>query len=402
MFTKEQLAKWRSEGFIFGDFYDTVAVEKKEENETGEKLEGRYDFLPVVSVNMTEDPKNAIICINSGNKFSNEVIDLGNDYDKDKRAYAVAQIIVTKNSQTRIPVLVKKGYDPIFFQDEDGKLSFNCSESGVKLSYIDSESVDFNNDNSKYNNNDAEYGDVFVLCLTPTKLPRGKEFTITVYATDNNDRNPSTRRGICGKFKLTVVQKDVFMTEEIDSLLAINESLVDNDKICFRVADKELASLLQNNKLVLNNYAGKTGFDRMNSYNALGYIKVEKYFNQIDTWIRDSEDGYDLVPQKYKSGMDNVFLRFIESEIKGKIGYHVFYFVLLDGYHVLLLIVNNCNPNFPKFIIVDQLRIRKYYDLQNIDQQMLEMTKNNYKGACDSAHRKDINSSIKLSKITRI
>lgn len=401
MFTKEQLAKWRSEGFIFDKFYDEVAVDKTGKVQSEDDSSSRYDFLPVVSVNTTEDPKNAIICISNGKNFKNETINLGDDYDKDKKNYTIAYIVITRNSPSRIPLMVRRGYDPDFFQDEDGRLSFVSSESKIQMSYIDSEDTDFDSDAKKYNINDAENGDVFVLSITPSRLERGKEFTISVYATDNNDRNPSTRKGICGKFKFIVVQQDVFMTEEIDLLLEINEGLVNNDEICFRVADKELASLLQNSRLVLTNYVGKTGFDRVKEYKAMGYVKVEKYFNQSNIWIRASENGYDLVPQKYKPGMDQVFFNFISSEIKDKIGYHVYYFVLLDGYHVLLLIVNNCNPNSPKFLIVDQLRIRKYIDLLDIDKQMLEMTRNNYKGACDSSHRKDINSSIQLSKMKR-
>lgn len=46
MFTKEQLAKWRSEGFVFDNFYDEVAVEKKENVTTNYSISGYWSSDP--------------------------------------------------------------------------------------------------------------------------------------------------------------------------------------------------------------------------------------------------------------------------------------------------------------------------------------------------------------------
>ena len=174
-----------------------------------------------------------------------------------------------------------------------------------------------------------------------------------------------------------------------------------NDRVCFRVADKELASLFANSALVLNNYTGKNGFHRMVDYKEKGYVKSTKYFNQSEIWIRATEDEYNLKPQKFRNEKEKVFLDYINPEIKNKIGFHVYYFVLLKGYHVLLLIVDNSEPSNAKFIIVDQIRVRKWIELEEVNVQMLEMTRNNYKGACDDAGRTDIDSSIQLWKLKR-
>jgi hypothetical protein len=52
-----------------------------------------------------------------------------------------------------------------------------------------------------------------------------------------------------------------------------------------------------------------------------------------------------------------------------------------------------------RYKIIDQIREREWDEMSNLDKALLDMTINNYNGACDAAKRKDIDSSINLCKI---
>lgn len=369
--TFERLKKM---GIDFDDDFENLMVKplEKQSEKIEEKKEvdvDRYDFLPIVKVNNSEDAKNAIISVKENETYKKDKIDLGADYDKDKRDYLVADIIITQNSVARIPLMVKRGFDPWGLQDDDGVLTFECSNSSVKLKFIDREDTDYKDTAKEYNLNKAANGDVFVMEITPSSLKRGTKFTITVYASDNDDRNKSSRKGVCGKFNLKIVEQDVFMEEEKEKVAITNENLVGVDRICFRVADKELAELLNNNKLVLSNYANENSYTRMKSYKSLGLIKNEKIFDQFIF-----KGGGNYVPQEYSGSNSNPFQNYFEPLIKGKIGYHIFYFSLLEGYHVLTLIINNTEEVNRKFLVLDQIRIRKWDDFENIDKEMLRLT----------------------------
>ena len=363
----------------------------------------RYDFLPVVRINDSEDPKNAVISLDSTQESKVEYLNLGNDYNEKWRNYPVANIVIAKNSTARIPLQIKRGYDPNGLQDEDGILEFKTSNGSVKLNCIDEDDTDYDEGEDKYDLADAEYGDELVLEIDAKALARGTKFNITVYASDDDDGWGSTskRKGICGKFNVQIVERDVFLEEDKQILLETNESLVSNDKICFRVADKQMANIFNNKALVANSYGGKNGFDRMREHSSNGYTKSTKFFNQSEIWVRQTEDGYDLKPVKYKPGHAKDFYNYINNEIKGKIGYHIYYFVLLKGYHVLMILVDNTDLKSSRFVIIDQIRVRDWKNLIIFDEEMLGMTRNNYNGACDHSNRKDIDSSIQLWKLQR-
>ena len=53
MFTKQQLAKWRNEGFVFPEFYDEVAVDEKKKEEKFNEVKN----IPLVSFKGTAPPK---------------------------------------------------------------------------------------------------------------------------------------------------------------------------------------------------------------------------------------------------------------------------------------------------------------------------------------------------------
>lgn len=195
-----------------------------------------------------------------------------------------------------------------------------------------------------------------------------------------------------------VNEKSVFDRTAKDTLLTENEKLVQVDKVCFRVADKELSLLLSDKSLILNNYADLSGFSRMDDYGKKGYIYKSKKFLQNVIWKRDSEGKYKLKPYAFAEEQKTCFSDFIK-ETMPCMGIHVYHFILLNGYHVLVLIVDNTNNCYPKFKIIDQLKFREWDDLSNIDKEMLAMTRNNYEGACNASDRYDINSSVNLCKI---
>ncbi|WP_343665374.1 hypothetical protein [Chryseobacterium mucoviscidosis] len=381
---------------------DSMDVQNKKVFQTGNK----NDFLPVVKTNDSEDPKNAVISLDDCIESKIEYLNLGNDYDDEWKKYPVANIVIAKNSIARIPLRVKMGYDPIGWQDGDGILEFKSSNASAKLKFIDNDDTNYDNDEDKYDLKDAEYGDELVMEIDAKAVARGTKFNISVYASDDDDGiftngNQSKRRGICGKFNVKVVEKDVLLSEDKEKLIELNENLIGSDRICFRVADKQMAKIFDNNNLVASSYDGKNGFDRMKEHSNKGYTKSTKFFNQTEIWVRQTEDGYNLKPIKYKSGHDKDFYNYIHNEIKGRIGYHLYYFVLLKGYHVLMILVDNTNPKSPKFIIIDQIRVREWKNLSNFGEEMLQMTKNNYTGACDHSNRKDTDSSIQLWKLQR-
>jgi hypothetical protein len=197
-----------------------------------------------------------------------------------------------------------------------------------------------------------------------------------------------------------VDEKSVFTRSEKDKVVIENSLLINNDKVCFRVADKALDKLLNDNSLVLSSYSSLSGFTRMDEYEKKGYLHNRQKFNQATIWKRKTNKGYDLMPYDFQVGQSNCFSNFINNSMPC-MGIHIYHYILLNGYHVLLLLVDNTNSCYPKFKILDQLKDREWDDFSNLDISLLNMTINNYNGACDASNRKDINSSINLCKIKR-
>ncbi|WP_338359903.1 hypothetical protein [Yeosuana marina] len=330
----------------------------------------RYDFLPVVKINKTEEPKNAIISLKECTTHTKSKLNLGSDYDEEHREYIVADIVIAKNSTARIPLMVKRGYDPWGFQNDDGVLDFKSSNGSIKMNFIDNDDTDYREGEDKYDLNNAENGDELVLEITAKALSRGNAFSISVYASDNKKYGniKSKRKALCGKFNIKVIENDVFMEEERELVIRKNEELVGNDKVCFRVADKALSNMFDNKKLVLNSYANENSYTRMKSYKKLGYVKEEKIFDQF---IYKGGGNYE--PTEY-SKSNKLFFSYFSKQIKSKLGYHIYYFSMVKGYHVLLLIIDNTDPCNVKFKILDQIRIRKEDSFDNIDKEMLRLT----------------------------
>lgn len=198
-----------------------------------------------------------------------------------------------------------------------------------------------------------------------------------------------------------VDEKSAFTRIQRDDIITLNKSLINNDSVCFRVADKAISGLLNDPGLILSSYANLTGFTRMKDYEDKGYVFHEQKFNQSIIWKRKSENGYDFKPFAFRTGQENCFSKFVQDTMLC-LGVHVYHYILLNGYHVLILLVDNTNSCYPKFKILDQLKERDWQDLSKLDGELLTMTRNNYEGACDSSNRKDIDSTINLCKIQSV
>jgi len=347
-----------------------------------ESVANRYDFLPVVKINSNELSKNAVFSLNNCKNSPLESIDLGLDYDRKLRTYSVANIIIAKNSVSRIPLLVKMGYDPVGFQDGDGILEFKCSNSSVKLKFIDNDDTDYDEGEDKYNLKDAEYGDEFVLEINASTLARSTKFSISVYASDDGDgvSKTSNRKEICGKFNFKVVEKDVFLKEEVDKLeemiktiaVKINKSPNTGEyrktrNYCVFATDRYIGALLNNNKdfytyndsteKVTNFESLLSGTFRAGNLKKNGYIsdyviyKDNELLKPISANIQKVKDDVTYDALSIKKGL---LMGFISKSINNKIGFHIFYTTYSDDFHVQTLIIDNTNPCNATYRIVDQ------------------------------------------------
>lgn len=350
------------------------------ENKKVIEIFDKYDFLPVVKINNTESPKNAIISLNNCKNSPLESINLGSDYDKEVRTYFVASIIIAKNSVSKIPLLVKMGYDPIGFQDGDGILDFKCSNGSVKFSLIDNDDTDYEQGEDKYDLKDAEYGDEFVLEINASALTRGTKFSISVNASDDGDGfgKTSNRKKICGKFNIQVVEKDVFLNEELkkgfDTLSIISQEYRNKPtegeysvNYCIQGADRFLGAVVENKKefytyddkkkIRLNVPDLSNAIFRAKKLKSLGYgFNYTEFDNNIF--------GYREVNQKDEYGNNpsrNLFLKnnkgivdYFQSMIKNKIGFHIFYLSIVDALHTLFIIIDNRQPCSPTYKIYDE------------------------------------------------
>lgn len=377
-------------GFFLNTFkimYNDVAkinALKEKTREKAEKLReiigSKYDFLPVVKTNGDEKAKNSIVSLNDCQASKLEYLSLGNDYDEQWRKYPVANIVIAKNSVARIPLLVKMGYDPIGPQDGDGVLEFKSSNASAKLNFIASDDTDYEAGEDKYDLKDAEYGDEFVLEIDAKALARGTKFTISVFASDDNDGlgKTSTRKGICGKFNVKVVEKDVFLDEEFkkgfDLLSVISQKHKKKPKhgeysqdYCIQGADRFLGAVVNNqkdfytyddeNEKLIHSPGFTTATARAKQIKELGYGFDYKEFDGSIFGFQEiqKQDEYGNNPTrkllfKNKESIDGYF----QSIIKDKMGIHIFYLSIVDALHTLFIVVDNKNPRNPSYKIYDE------------------------------------------------
>lgn len=393
MFTKEQLEKWERLGFTFPTEYKHWAIEEI----SNEGAVSRYDFLPIVFVNTSRQEKNCIVFIGDCKGSPNTKINLGMDYDDNKRVYTVPVITIAKNSISRIPVIVERGYDPVGFQDGDGVLKFRASK-GVKISCFDSSDTDYDSADV-YDLTDAAIGDRFVLEVDAKNLNRGDVVDIQIIASDDDDGyfGTSTKRsGICGQFQLKVVDLDSFLNEEFDPAIDLINSIAEkynkrptngeySINYCIQAADRFLGKLLNDDK---NFYTYDDESEKLinspNLYNAitrakkikeLGYAKDFRefsglIFNPVPVYETDQYGNNPSYTLRLKEG--GTVKDYFSKLVGKRIGYHVFYLSLVDSFHTLILIVDSTNPCDQRYAIYDEAGLSKNYGkFSDIEQGIL-------------------------------
>ena len=355
---------------------NSVSLSSRKELDVGD----RYDFIPVVKINKSEDSKNAIISLTDCKESKLEYLNLGIDYDNEWKKYPVANIVIAKMSTARIPLLVKMGFDPRGWQDGDGILEFRSSNASTKLKFIDNDDTDYNDGEDKYDLKDAEYGDELVMEINAKELARGSKFSVSVYASDDGDGFGSTskRKKICGKFNLRVVDRDVFMFYELKKGLDLLSIISQEHKkkptegeysvnYCIQGADRFLGALVSNqkdfytyddeNEKLIHSPGFTTAIDRAKKINQLGYGFNYKEFDGGIFGIQEINkiDKYGNNPSRELFLRDNSSINnYFQSMVKNKIGIHIFYLSIVEAFHTLFIIVDNSNPSNSTYKIYDE------------------------------------------------
>ncbi|WP_271785416.1 hypothetical protein [Aquimarina algiphila] len=346
------------------------------------------DFAPIVVINEDEEGENAMWSTQNCSISKKEKLTLSDDFDEDLREYIVPEIVIAQNSTSKIPLKIKQGYDD-WWDDNDGIIEFTSSNDNVIISI---EGVDSETKNEK----EVEYGDEIIIEVSfKNRLNRGQKFSIDIKGKDGENIEVS------GKLNFTIIEKDVFMSYEGQIILdenkdigwgdwfngAINYITGSFDEVCVRVVDKQFSKLVDNESLVLKSYSKLTGMDRADKYKTLGYVKSSRKFTQKETWVRVNTDDFEVKPVSYRKGKESIFTDYIEPEIKNKIGYHLYYYVLLSGYHVLMILVDNRNPCTPMYKILDQIKDRPFKELKDLNEDLLTMAKSNYEIAVERVQK---------------
>jgi hypothetical protein len=252
----------------------------------------------------------------------------------------------------------------IWFSVSDGsKESTSNTDGNIYLELSDTTNFEI----SKESYSRIDYGDKIKVKVTAKKGSANKNTYLDVYADDW-----ATSKRHCGKILLKVIKKrdkDQFNQEEIDLLINENENLVGNDKICFRVADKQLSKILNDSSLTIKSYFKQNSYTRAETIKSQGYINESKIFNQF---IFKGGGVYE--PKEYSDGNKKVFSEYFKKEINKRSGLHIYYFSLVKGYHVLTIVVNSKDPCKITFQIYDQIKIREEMSLDELDTEMLRLT----------------------------
>lgn len=225
--------------------------------------------------------------------------------------------------------------------------------------------------------------------LSTTEWSAENEWIIKTQITGKKEGNTIINVKIEGKslnsIKIKCINyKDVFNDEEIKRLLselnyikpkADAETAPEYDEnYCMQAAERGLSELLQNftdfysverntekhrNRI---GFSGLNAIDRGDKIKSLGFVSDKFEFNEysIDHEKRKSitdsasygKVKYDIVSLQTEAlkKLSNYF----SNIIKNKIGFHVFYFTVTNGFHTLLLLIDNTNPCSSKYAVYDQ------------------------------------------------
>jgi len=190
---------------------------------------GVYDFAPIVIINKKKDGENALWSLEDCVLSKKERLLLSSAFDEDLRKYIVPEIVIAKNSVSKIPIKIVQGYDPLGFQDNDGLVEFSCTNSKVTI---------------KPESKKVSYGNKIEILIEHT-LMRGDKFSIDIKGKDDDDDTfkSSDLIVVSGKLNFTIIEKDVFMEEEIKR--EIEEKELSNVIMIPALEQKDLFTLIR-------------------------------------------------------------------------------------------------------------------------------------------------------------
>lgn len=277
--------------------------------------------------------------------------------------------------------------------------------TGLPLGHKNLVQFKLSGDSSWY---DGKYEVMFTpsngIILTSTKFDAKAGWIIQTYITCKTlVNNPTIIVQIDGKetnpisLKFANRDKDVFSEDEVNNLINENATLIQKDKVCFRVADKGISKLLNTPSTIIKNYGGENSYTRARTLLSQGYIKDEIIINQYSF-----DTGGLTKPDKFSKGKESIISNSIDKTLKNRNGFHVYYFSILKGYHVLLLVIDASNFCAKKFKIYDQLKDRgNLIPYEELNKFLLEMTINNWDGSASHNKDKTANTEIAIWKVKR-
>lgn len=322
MFTKEQLAKWRAEGFQFDSFYDSVAVDtsepKKKMEITFVSAALVYNHYEIKLKALAENLKsgNAQIKLFENEVFSNELV------------MQTTKTIRTNSTTTFTLSASLSEFEKLSKSVLEGDFEFFIT---IEVDGLESRTSEFSLPEIKTNNAAKLYKDVF----------SAEQFTEL-------------------KDEIEWVTRFV----ELESPREYAENY------CMQAAERGLSKLLSNTKdfYALNrdnkhlnnvNLSGLTAEDRGRKFQKLGFVAAYIEFNEyrIKKDIlhkitgRDNLGTYMYDVLEYTS---NKLADQISKLLYNKNGIHIFYLSVSDNFHTLILSINNELTDDITYEIYDQ------------------------------------------------
>ncbi|MBE7654007.1 hypothetical protein G1L01_13295 [Tenacibaculum finnmarkense] len=328
------------------------------------KLYDRYDFIPVVTINEDEKGENIIYSTEECTECNKDKLDLGEGFTENLQDYLVPEIVIAKNSVSKIPLKILQGHDPFGFQDNDGIVEFSSSNSKVTI---------------MPKSKKVSYGDKIEIEIKHT-LGRGEKFSIDIKGKDDDDDNfeSSDTIVISGKLNISVIDKDVFMEDEaqrgIDDILFVEKQYEKRPSTgeysinyCIQSADRFLGKVVENttNFYTYDDTANKRIYTpslenaiiRAKKIKTLGYGKIFKEFDGSIFALKEEKvkDKYGNNPSRILSlKANNGINDFFNQQVSNRIGFHIFYLSIVEGFHTLIIVVDNTEPCSPKYEIYDE------------------------------------------------
>ena len=219
------------------------------------------------------------------------------------------------------------------------------------------------------------------------------------------------------------VYKQVAVEKLRNELIYIKESISKGHpsveyvgNYCMQAAERGLSELLNDNINFYsveretdkrkNNigFSGKTAYDRGEIFQQKGFVEKVHIFNKYTInqskreLINKSKD-YNEAEDNYRKVMYEIIelsdlnkknlFEFFENDIKNKeMGYHVYYFTVTNGFHTLLLIIDNTNICNPTYSIWDQhAETTSFGKLEEIGEGLRKQTSWTFANTCLNRYR---------------